>query len=68
MLSYGFFMATLRPSNGGLSCCWIHREGKDEDGVMLGFGAVLIDEADDMRREFETKFKGDEARFFEYSK
>jgi len=44
-------------------CCW-HREGTSEDGEKLGFGGAYIDEADDLRRDFEVKYQGNEARFF----
>lgn len=44
------------------------REGKTDDGEVLGFGAVVLDEQDEVREMFEKKFKGNEADFFEYSK
>lgn len=44
------------------------REGKTDDGEVLGFGAVVLDEQDEVREMFEKKVKGNEADFFEYSK
>ncbi|KAG2445471.1 hypothetical protein HXX76_000088 [Chlamydomonas incerta] len=40
--------------------------GKSDDGQQLGWGAVMMEEAEDHKRSFETKYGGDQERFYEW--
>lgn len=46
--------------------CHLCREGKGDAGEQLCFAGVFIEEAEEMRQTFEAKYKGDEARFYQY--
>ncbi|WIA33074.1 hypothetical protein OEZ86_006230 [Tetradesmus obliquus] len=41
-------------------------KGEDEGGEELGFGACNLEECEELREVVETKYGGDEARFFGY--
>ena len=41
-------------------------DGVDEDGTKLGWGAVLIEEAEEHKKSFITEYESDEEKFFEY--
>ena len=36
----------------------------EEEGI--GFGAVFLEECDDLKKSFETEFKGDLGKFYQY--
>ncbi|PPQ70359.1 hypothetical protein CVT26_013793 [Gymnopilus dilepis] len=66
----------------GISRFWYDKHRKCEDGSRhegklelitwsneeegTGWGHCTVEEADDLRRSFETEYKGDEAKFFKY--
>ncbi|KAG2428871.1 hypothetical protein HYH02_014194 [Chlamydomonas schloesseri] len=41
-------------------------DGKSDDGEQLGWGAVVIEEAEDHKRSFHTKYGADMERFYEW--
>lgn len=38
----------------------------DDGGEVLGWGACVLGECDDLKKTFERKYGGNEAKFFEY--
>jgi hypothetical protein len=41
-------------------------ESTDSDGDRLGWGNVLIDEADELEKKFETEFNSSHEKLYEY--
>lgn len=47
-------------------CLCVRGAGKTDDGEKMGWGAVVIEEAEDHKRSFYNEYGGDQERFFEW--